>query len=167
MSAAGIIAIGAVLGVLALTLAYQYRPCYQVISRFDVIRLLPRWTFFAPNPATHDCHLIVRDKLADGTTNGWSVVDLNAGRALLDPVWNPAKRVRKVISDAVQALKIILRENRYDAVTSLPYLLILGCCLSRHRIAPNSVARQFSIVETTGRSDRRILILFTSAFHPL
>jgi hypothetical protein len=60
MSAAGIAACGAVLFFLALTLVYQCDRFGSRISQYDLLHILPRWTFFAPNPAMRDCHIVCR-----------------------------------------------------------------------------------------------------------
>ena len=39
------------------TILYQFDKCAVVISKFDVFHIIPRWTFFAPNPGQHDMHL--------------------------------------------------------------------------------------------------------------
>jgi hypothetical protein len=43
--------------------------CLQAVSP-----LLPRWTFFAPNPGTVDYHLCYRHRLANGEFTHWQEV---------------------------------------------------------------------------------------------
>ena len=167
MSQLGAIAICASASWLFLTIAYQFRPCSKILGRYDSLRLLPRWTFFAPNPATRDGHIIVRDKTAEGEIGEWRTLNLTAARSVFDSVWNPPKRVRKILSDASQSLKRIMHAEKSAIQTSLPYLLILACCLTRQESPSDVVARQFALIETSGWIDRPIWIIFTSEFHPL
>jgi len=154
---------------LGLTLVYQYRPAADAIARYDRFHLLPRWTFFAPRPASKDGHLIVRYELADGTMSRWENVEIKAPRGRFDPIWNPGKRARKVISDCINGLKLV--QQRHGSGPHLkfyiPYLTFLNlvCKLAKGRADARKV--QFAIVETSGRSDRRIWIYFVSEMHPV
>jgi hypothetical protein len=167
MTLLGKVIIGAVVCFLILTIAYQFRRLGDALSRYDVLRLLPRWTFFAPNPAMRDIHVVSRDRFADGSTSPWGSVIFAPPRAALDFIWHPGKRPRKVVSDAAQSVKMIQYESGADGIQySLPYLVILSHCLSQHPRLDGASARQFAIVETTGREDRRLWIAFTSHYHP-
>jgi hypothetical protein len=154
---------------LILTLAYQYKPLGDRIARYDFFRLLPRWTFFAPHPAMRDCHLLVRNRLGDGTITRWQPVSIARSRCTIDSVWHPAKRARKIISDAHQSLRTLSRSPNYERSIrfSLPYILVLQYCASKHPHPGDSADFQFAIVETSGRSDRKIWITFISGFHLL
>lgn len=167
MSFAGLIAFGIVGFWLALTLPYQYTPWSRRLSRMDLFGLLPRWTFFAPNPATRDLHLVVRDKLKSGVLTGWREIQFSEPRNVLEALWHPSKRPRKAVGDAAHSLKAIAREREMWLPGSLPYLMILNCCLNGAPTTKNVIARQFAIVETTGRKDRILWILYSSQFHPL
>ncbi len=151
------------------TIAYQYKPYSNKMAPLDIFRLLPRWTFFAPNPAMRDCHVLIRDQYADGSLGPWTPLALAAPRGRFDPIWHPSKRARKIMSDASQSLKTMRREAGTDVGLqySLPYLLILNCCVSQRPCLNNVMARQFALVETSSRENRRIWITFTSELHPL
>src|SRR5436305_216126 len=110
---------------LLLTALAQFRWVAARISRFDNFRLVPTWTFFAPNPGVVDYHLVVRDRDSNGTASAWSGVEIAAERHPLNCFWNPQKRPKKVLLDAVQSLIIIAKANEtaeFHELLSLPYL---------------------------------------------
>jgi hypothetical protein len=166
MSAAGIAACGAVLFFLALTLVYQCDRFGSRISQYDLLHILPRWTFFAPNPAMRDCHIVCRDRLVNGSLSPWTPVRFSPGRTAMDVIWHPGKRPRKVLSDAAQSLKRMRRRSASGLQYSLPYILILRRCVAQYPPSGEALARPFALVETSGRDDRRLWITFTSEFHP-
>jgi hypothetical protein len=167
MSVVGLIAVVLVSLWLLATIAYQYGPFHGPLGRFDRFKLLPSWCFFAPSPARRDNHIIIRDLLLDGTISSWSPVSFIPPRALHHVIWHPAKRPRKILRDAAKTIKLTQRRATSKDVVqcSLPYLIILHYCI-QHSRAENAVARQFAIIETSGREGRRIWITFISEFHP-
>jgi hypothetical protein len=167
MSPVGPVAVGLVVLWLLATIAYQYAPFRMGVGRFDVFKMLPSWSFFAPRPATRDSHIVVRDLLLDGTISAWRPVSFFPTRAMLQLIWHPAKRPRKILRDASKAIKLTRdRAASKDVIQcSLPYLIILHYCNSQIPRAWDAIARQFAIVETSGRAGRRIWITFISEFH--
>jgi hypothetical protein len=154
---------------LGLTIVYQYRPAADAIARFDRFHLLPRWTFFAPRPASKDGHLIARYELVDGTMSLWENVEMDAPRGRFDPIWNPGKRARKVISDCINGLKLVHQRHGPGPHLKfyIPYLTFLNLVdnLARGREDVRKV--QFAIIETSGRLNRRIWVYFVSELHPV
>jgi hypothetical protein len=167
MSAVGPVAIGMVVLWLLATIAYQYAPSRPTLGRLDMFKLLPSWSFFAPYPATRDSHVVVRDLLRGGAVTAWRPIYSFPTRTLGQVIWHPAKRPRKILRDASKSLKITRDRSTSKGVVqcSLPYLLILHYCQVQPRPAQEAVARQFAIVETSGREGRRIWIAFISEFH--
>lgn len=167
MSVVGSIAIGLVLLWLLGTIAYQLSAFRRVLGRFDGSGIFPSWSFFAPSPATRDSHIVVRDLFLDGTVGAWAPVSFFPTRTALHVIWHPAKRPRKILRDASKSIRLTRRHSVSNGVVqcSLPYLLILHYCIARHSRAGNAIARQFAIIETSGREDRRIWITFISEFH--
>jgi hypothetical protein len=167
MPTVGSIAIGLVLVWLLITIAYQRGPFRATLAPLDRLTLLPSWSFFAPNPATRDSHIVIRDLLRDGKLSAWEPVSLFPTRTLLQVLWHPAKRPRKVLRDASKSIKLtrLRSESKGVVQCSLPYLVILHYCIQRAH-SGNAVARQFAVVETSGRESRRIWITFISDFHP-
>lgn len=154
---------------LALTAMYQYRPWSEVMSRYDLLHLIPRWTFFAPNPAMRDAHIVMRFRLADGFETDWVYLDIAPKRTALDPLWNPGKRARKVVSDCINSIKSLRFRLKDDSLIKyyIPYLILLNVAVNATKRPSDSKEIQFSIIETTGRSNRRIWVYFTSEPHAL
>lgn len=149
------------------TLAYQYKPFAKRLIKIDPFQLLPRWTFFAPNPSIRDAHLLVRYELSDQSLGRWHTVPFAGPRRPLDCVWNPNKRARKVLSDATQSLKV-MRARKWSHANlqcTLPYLLLLRYCWARSERPDDAVSYQYAIVETSNRENRAIWLAFVSAFH--
>jgi len=167
MSAVGSIAVVLVMIWLFATMAYQGGPLREIMSRLDRIKLLPSWSFFAPNPATRDSHIVLRDLLNDGRFSNWASASIFPTRDLIQVLWHPAKRPQKILRDASKTIILTCRRSQPKGVVqcSLPYLLILHYCI-QHPRSENAVARQFAVVETSGRESRRIWITFISDFHP-
>lgn len=151
------------------TLAYQYSPVQEAVARLDPFKLLPSWAFFAPHPAYHDYHLIVRELRRDGTLGPCTPVGRFPDRRLADLLWNPAKRPRKILQDAMQAIKRLRRWSASEEVVqcSLPYLLLLHYAGTQHACGADAIALQFAVVESSGRNERRLWISFVSGFHRL
>jgi hypothetical protein len=169
MAAVDSVAVGLVVLWLLLSIMHQVASLQSWLGRWDVLNLLPSWSFFAPSPANRDSHVVVRDLLADGTLGRWESASVFPPRLLSHLVWHPEKRPRKILRDAGKAIRITRRHATNDEVVqcSLPYLVVLHHCIKGHAPGSNAVARQFAIVETSGREDRRLWITFISQFHPL
>ncbi|REJ73739.1 MAG: hypothetical protein DWQ36_14415 [Acidobacteria bacterium] len=152
---------------LLLTAISQGRgPFSQRLRSFDLFSLLPRWTFFAPNPGVVDYHLLLRDRLHDGSLATPRQVPLRPPRRLHHLLWNPQKRLHKVLTDAVQSLPHLSESMQARRLrTSLPYLMILNHVAALER-SPLVASRQFVIVATGGEVPiRQPGILFESQFH--
>jgi hypothetical protein len=167
MSLTGLIACALIGAWLLLTLAYQYFPFQATLARRDAWHMLPSWAFFAPRPTYHDPYLLVRDLRADGSLGALRIVRGPSERTWLHPLWNPDKRAQRVFQDAAQAIRRLRRWAACEDVVlaSLPYLLLLHDAV-RHLERDSGVqARQFIIVETSGREEERLWISFVSGFH--
>ena len=165
---------------MALTVAIQFAPVSRWLARYDRLGMVPRWTFFAPNPGTNDHHVVYRECLspdADLTTpdrieaasnmlSPWrEMADLCPGHHILF-LWNPQRRINKTISDLINAFTITRRENpefqKYIHYT-VEYLILLHLAL---RDAPPNAQRQFAVVRTNGFGDQRVAVpVFVSQFH--
>jgi hypothetical protein len=169
MSAPGFLAVLSVSVWLLATILYQLAPFQGRIGRLDGLKLLPSWSFFAPSPANRDSHIVVRELLSDGALSAWSPVCFFPSRSLLDLLWNPAKRPRKILRDAAKSIRHTARRSlsRNVVQCSLPYLVILHHCLMQRSRAQSAVAVQFAVVDTSGREERRLWITFISEFHRL
>jgi hypothetical protein len=91
----------------------------------DLFGLIPGWGFFAPNPGRFDFHLLYRDELPVGTVTNWREIPVTGGRRWHDWLWNPERRLKKVLFDAFTSLSQVEKFGA-DAQLSVPYLLLLS-----------------------------------------
>jgi len=152
---------------LTLTAFAQFRRNLSKISKIDIFRLIPTWTFFAPNPSTIDYQLVTRDRRDDGSLSTWLQVEIGAPRNCLNFIWNPQKRPKKIFIDAVQSLSIILKSNgpTNHELVSLPYILILNRAASHTSLPAGFHDRQFAVLQTSGHTNKEIQVVYLSQFH--
>jgi hypothetical protein len=153
---------------LGLTAIMQFRSCTTVINRFDPFRLVPIWTFFAPNPGVVDYHIVVRDEYSDGSVGSWVPLDIARDRNALNLLWNPQKRAKKILIDAVQSLIAVCKQPSYaegQEVVSLPYILLLHLAETAPESEKGRKRRQFAIVESSGHSEKTLQLSYLSQFH--
>lgn len=149
-----------------LTLLFQVDKFSLILSRYDIFRLIPRWTFFSPNPGQHDLHLLYRDKLSNGEYGSWKEVSLT-GHKVIPPIWNPYKRLPKILWDcwaSIQYLMIKKSVSSNKVQISGAYLILLNLSM-RTKKDSGAKQRQFSLVRSQGFKNRKIEPLFVSHFH--
>jgi len=144
--------------------------CMRLKTR-DRFSLIPRWTFFAPNPISSDYHVIYRDRMEDGTLGPWKTSEALASRnALLAALWNPRKRSRKALTDWMRNLKRVVRRSRgrENVVRmSFPYIALLYF-VSHLEHDESSCSTQFAVVQTFGHhASRASRLILHSEFHEL
>lgn len=158
-------------GWLLLSIICQFRgSATQAIRRFDIFSLVPRWTFFAPNPGRHDSHLVYRDRQSDGRLTTWTEIPTIPERSWLSAFWNPDKREKKALHDAITAMQRWPKATPEDqsVMLSLPYLLVLNYVVNRVDRGSGAVMRQFAIARTSGFHDQGPPApIVRSAFHRL
>lgn len=136
--------------------------------RMDFFSLLPRWSFFAPNPGVTDYHLLYRDKNQEDECGRWIEYPIASNRTLLGAVWNPKKRNKKALSDAVQTLvrsSSMLKASEFK--TSMCYIALVNFIASLPRDTSGRVT-QFMIMESYGHlPDKGPKMLFRSEFHKI
>ncbi|WP_371627566.1 hypothetical protein OG245_36180 [Streptomyces sp. NBC_01116] len=157
---------------LALTLCAQLPaafPRWEKLLRFDVLRLLPRYHFFAPCPDTYDYHLLVRVRPDGGRAGPWREITAEPVRPWWSWGWNPGRRECKMLRDLAESLRLSdPRCTDPGTLLSVPYLLILN-----HAVAalpaeePTAAGRevQFLIATTTYRASAVPQPLFLSRHH--
>jgi hypothetical protein len=140
----------------------------ETLRAWDVFSLLPRWTFFAPNPGVSDFHLLYRDRLANGTFGPWTEIPLEDRNALGKAFWNPRKRKGKLLSDAVRGLiRIAALYPATGYKTTMPYLVILNFIASLPRW-PLTTGTQFLNMESFGFfAAKPPRVVFRSEMHRL
>jgi hypothetical protein len=162
------IAVGCFFGLwLAASIANQFNfEAWKRIKSWDHFALIPKWTFFAPIPASTDFHLFYRDigdiddrgeigdrgESVDGTAVGeWREVPMLGGSPFKG-LWNPDKRQKKLFIDSVrQILQIVheVEQEPHAIEVTLPYLLILNLVLGLPQ-EPTVRCRQFMVTESFG-----------------
>ncbi|NGO43242.1 hypothetical protein [Streptomyces ureilyticus] len=131
---------------------------------------LPISTFFAPRPGNTDTHLLVRDKLADGTVTEWAEYQLIEKRTLRHMVWHSGRRSEKAMFDVLNQLRQILAtEQRIEYLQlTVPYLIVLNFVTHHCPHDPATEKTQFLLVTSTGYDqDDDPRGFLTSAFHDL
>lgn len=133
------------------------------VKRYDVLGIIPVWTFFAPNPGRTDYYLLYRDFSSDGTISPWHEIDVHSKRRFR-AIWSSSRRVGKAIGDLH---RILLRPRSKDdpynksRLIEVYYILLLNFILKQPRDF-RAEKRQFMIAETKGfdfRSDPQILLI--------
>lgn len=138
------------------------------LKAHDHFSLIPRWTFFAPRPGTTDYHLVYQVYCEDETLP-WREEELADARTLAGAVWNPLKRNKKALSDAVRALgrasTDLDSDRMWQVQYSVPYLAALTFLSGRPH--PTSATHiRFMILESDGFfTEREPRMLFLSAKH--
>ena len=152
---------------------FEHWKLTTVIRTYDPLNLIPLWTFFAPNPGKQDYHLLYRDKEPGGTLSDWVEVDLHEERYLFSFIWNPDKRDKKVLSDIVQDLIMMIRtdngeRNKKYLMVTLPYLAILKLVCTRERASSETAYRQFMLAGSYGfNASEAPEFILLSMFHPI
>jgi len=127
-------------------------PFMNAVTQYDRWALLPRWTFFAPNPGCTDFRLVYRTFDAQDQPSPWREVSMVRERALLDAIWNPDKRRSKALVDLTQALLLARRKCDEPAVlmTSFSYVAIAHYIDRLPRLQESAQSWQFLVLQTHG-----------------
>ena len=130
----------------------------------DAFGLIPSWSFFSPNPARSDCHLVYRHVIRGGNVTDWTETFVWRP-TWARSIWNPDRRVEKAISDANSHLA---RLKEVDGVQWLtPYLLLLNYVSGLPRPV-EAVAVQYALLGSFGHDvSAAPFVRFASDVHPL
>lgn len=135
---------------LTLTVAIQANTSFATfLSRWDPLGLLPRWTFFAPNPGHMDIRVLVRFGRASGITSWselWISSRIDDRRTVLRGLFNPYRRVEKLLFDFRNEL-IDPTINPAQVRMSSEYIGLLRACEMVGRSADMETV-QFMLAET-------------------
>ena len=174
MDSAWTIAVGIVLGLwLGASVVHQLAPrWWKPINKFDGLRLLPQWHFFAPRPGRRDHHLVVRD-IVDAVPTAWRQIEVGGSPAGIRWIFNPYRYRQKALTDLINMLltaRRVLAEHEAPDVgelLSIPYLATLAWVMAEPGSSRQST-RQFAIAATTGHGPgRQIRIVYVSRIHAL
>jgi hypothetical protein len=169
-SVLGILVAMVLIGWFAASVVHQVQPQFwRRWAARDRLGLLPRWSFFAPNPGRHDIHVVFRD--GTGATWGrWVEIGATPAPRWWRAAWNPYRYARKAVLDLVNGLRTIRADETGSHLLSGYYVAMLDWVMhqpSTHDNEPPASHRQFAVL---GRHDhaRRVLdVLFVSASHRL
>lgn len=129
----------------------------DLVARHDRWTFLPFWAFFAPNPGYAGTHIVFRDRTPAGWTS-WTeleVPDTGGWRWL----WNPGRFERKAVQDLFNGLVRSAQALRHPAALELTlcYLGLLAWVQAQPRRTPESITRQFALLQAVGHGQERSL----------
>lgn len=76
--------------------------------RLPVMKKIPQWKFFAPNPGVEDMHLMYRTKaLPAQPWSAWAEIPLHERKTAFSMIWNPGSRSVKALFDAAQQIRVL------------------------------------------------------------
>jgi len=152
-----------------LTIAFQRKNAVSArIGRFDQLNLIPRWSFFAPDPGASNYHFVYRSRGNETSATPWHELNL-CPRGRLFVLWNPRKRYREGMIELFQLLALSSREHSAERLQfTAPYIILLE--VARKRLEGSLLPRefyQFALVESRGPSGASApLVRFYSLTHP-
>lgn len=115
--------------------------------------LLPDWRLFAPNPVTHDFHLLYR-RFQGKAASDWEIVSRISPRRARQMVWFPERREEKAVLDICQELSHLAAQGEPDLQGAASYRILRDylrrTVLKQH---PEAHAFQFMIVRTAGHDE--------------
>lgn len=133
----------------------------------DGFGLLPHWSFFAPNPARQDTHVVYRD-LQAGSWRDWHVLTSGPSARTWRWLWNPARLPVKAATDLSNGLRRAAEKLQGEPAAfmlSSSYLCLLHWVSAQPR-ERDVTLRQFAIITSSGFAERRTLtVLFISEVH--
>jgi hypothetical protein len=140
----------------------------KLFSKYDVLKLVPSWNFFAPNPLTRDFNVLYRYRLADRQLTHW--MQIRHKPDVFPLLVSTGKRLRKGLLDLCMMFFLdVTPQDKPDnaKVLSIPYLCLLNY-LSGIPRSPLAEEIQYLIVLTHGADEEAgPQIVFTSHFHRL
>jgi hypothetical protein len=148
-------------------------PRYSLkMSRYDPLGLLPKWTFFAPNPGIHDYHIVRRiaanafessEAPAPHEVASWQNIRPLGDTQSIPFLWNPDRRIKKTLSDATNSIISVLRrsKNGGDFVPYTPAYFLITHLAQRDAVPGTRV--EWAIVRSHGFvGDRAVSPVFVS-----
>jgi hypothetical protein len=140
----------------------------QNIRKLDFFYLVPRWTFFAPNPGTFDYHIVYRFRDLNNSITNFKEIDLQREKRFSTGLWNPQRRIGKAVLDVgmeLENLGIKSHANPENIQLSLSYLILLNF-VKQHSDNTNFHYVQFVILKSYGYFDKnKPILILCSAFH--
>jgi len=153
-----------------LTVAFQKNnPLSRLTTRFDRFTLIPKWSFFTPDPGASNYHFVYRSRDEETSVSPWLELNLSP-RGMFFPLWNPRKRYREGMIELFQLLALASITCSADRLQfTAPYVILLD--VARKRLGDSLSLQafyQFALVETRGPSGASVpLVRFYSLTHPV
>jgi hypothetical protein len=153
-----------------LTIAFQKNNrLSRLTTRFDRFTLIPKWSFFTPDPGASNYHFVYRSRDDETSVSPWLELNLSP-RGILFPLWNPQKRYREGMIELFQLLALSSINCSAERLQfTAPYIILLDAV--RKRLGDSSASQafyQFALVETRGPSGSSVpLVRFYSLTHPV
>ncbi|OEK01367.1 hypothetical protein BFP97_07485 [Roseivirga sp. 4D4] len=136
------------------------------LKYYDLCSMIPSWTFFAPKPGTSDFRILYRDRLVDGKYSPWKLT-FDESHSLSEALWNPSKRIMKVVDDAIMnVLQLSVEDpDNKSILLSYSYIVLLNHIMMMDS-SNFSEMRQFMITSTVGHEEApEPEIMFISQLH--
>lgn len=153
-----------------LTIAFQKNnKLSRLTTRFDRFTLIPKWSFFTPDPGASNYHFVYRSRDDKTSASPWLELNLSP-RGMLFPLWNPRKRYREGMIELFQLLALSSLNNSVERLQfTAPYVILLDVARKRLEGSLSSQAFfQFALVETRGPTGASApLVRFYSLTHPV
>ena len=153
-----------------LTIAFQKNNrLSRLTTRFDRFTLVPKWSFFSPDPGASNYHFVYRSRDDKTSASPWLELDLSP-RGLLFPIWNPRKRYREGMIELFQLLALFSLNNSAERLQfTAPYIILLDVVRKKLEGSMSPQASyQFALVETRGPSGASMpRVRFYSLTHPV
>ena len=153
-------------------LSQPFRGMQKWAQRFDRFRLMPVWTFFAPDPGVSDYNLLSRVRRVDGVITPFEEIRPGNGKKFLRLFFHPERRLQKAFTDFSGALAGYVASDLTDAARdnirlTVSYISLLHYC-SALATDPGTVAVQFMILESYGHLEvQEPQLILNSEFHRL
>jgi hypothetical protein len=141
----------------------------RLTTRFDRFTLIPKWSFFTPDPGASNYHFVYRSRGDETSVSPWLELNLSP-RGIFFPLWNPRKRYREGMIELFQLLALSSINCSAERLQfTAPYIILLDVARKRLGGSLSSQAfYQFALVETRGRSEASVpLVRFYSLTHPV
>jgi hypothetical protein len=147
-----------------LTIVYQFRlKGINSFKRLDVLKLIPGWRFFAPDPLDEDFYLLYRDKKGDLV--GEPELFSEKYSIFFGYLINPQRRIENGVGKLLSwfAEPGFAHWPPERQLSSYRYIYLLNLVM-RYPIGKDT-SRQFIVIRKTADKDSAPQVIFTSAFH--
>jgi hypothetical protein len=125
---------------------------FETVAQHDKWALLPRWTFFAPNPGCTDFRVVYRTFDELDQPSAWREVPMVRKRVWSDAIWCPDKRAAKALIDLTMAFRFVRRkfDDPTMLITTIPYIALVHYLDRLLHFDQSAKSWQFMIIQTHG-----------------